>query len=299
MSVIGGLKIADVTQIVQLVTMIRAELCCITIVDALNIENEHLQIAFPCNRRVSLTQRASSAVAGIRKELLPCFRLLCIGCFKVLFRHIALATEFDFADTLGQLDAARQASEGCDIGGHILTNMAVTARRSLGQIGKTIVRTFVDKRQAQTVDFALHREGYIGVFSFHRIHKAADLIIGKHIKQRKHRYTVFNRNTENTLAANNLCRAVSGHELRMCRFDITNLVHHGIVFLIRYNRSILLIVGGTPFFGFGAEIIIMFLDGRNRHVVRHNILPHICIVLFFCEPPHLSLTAIDGEECAS
>ena len=44
MSVIGGLKTADVTQIVQLVTMIRAELCCITIVDALNIENENLQM---------------------------------------------------------------------------------------------------------------------------------------------------------------------------------------------------------------------------------------------------------------
>ena len=159
--------------------------------------------------------------------------------------------------------------------------MAVTARRSLGQIGKTIVRTFVDKRQAQTVDFALHREGHIGVFSFHRIHKAADLIIGKHIKQRKHRYTVFNRNTENTLAANNLCRAVSGHELRMCRFDITNLVHHGIVFLIRYNRSILLIVGGTPFFSLCAEAVVVFF-GRNRQIiVRHNILPHVCYFFVF------------------
>ena len=238
-----------------------AKLGSITIVHRLNIENEHLQVAFASNGGVCLTQRTGSTVAGIGEELLPCFCLLRVGCLKVLFGHVALPAQLNLVDAIRELNAVRQATEGGNIRRHIFTDMTITASRSLNQmrIGLRGLRTLIDQRQAQSVNFTFHGEGRVGIFGFHQIHEAANLVIGEHIEQREHRHAVFDRDTDNALAANDLCRTVGSHEIWMASFDVTNLVHHGIVLFVRNCRGILLIVGGAPSFCLGAEVCVVLL----------------------------------------
>ena len=179
MRVVGGLEITNIAQIVKLVAVRVSKLRGILpVIDTLHIENEHFQVPLLCDSRVRLTQRTGSAVTGIGEQLLPCCFLLGVGCFKVLFAHVALAAQFDFPDTVRHLDIDRDA-KNLDIVGNIFTDMSVAASGRLyePQFSVRTGRLSVHQRQAQTVNFALNREGGIRVFLHHGSRKIAYLVV--------------------------------------------------------------------------------------------------------------------------
>ena len=67
---------------------------------------------------------------------------------------------------------------------------------------------------------------------------------------------MFNRNTDDALAAYYLRGAVGCYKFRVLIFDFSNFAHHLIIFFVGDDRSILLIIRCAPALDFLAEFIV-------------------------------------------
>ena len=87
---------------------------------------------------------------------------------------------------------------------------------------------------------------------------------------------VLNRDTDNALSANDLRRTVGCYEIGMTSLDVANLVHHGIILLIRNRRGIVLVIGCAPRLDFGAKLSIASLGRvvviKHARHARENLL---------------------------
>ena len=115
------------------------------------------QYAAGRNAGILLAERPGGGIARVGKQFSAHFMLRSIKCGKILFSHVNFAANFEDGGHCAA-QHLRNIGNMRDIGGNILTHLAITPRRRAHQHA-----VLITQRARQPVDLVLRRHRYRGI----------------------------------------------------------------------------------------------------------------------------------------
>ena len=229
--------------------------------DALQIEHPDIQPACGGDSGILLPERARRRIARILERLLSGGLLLLGQPLKRRPRHIDLAAHLKQRRRVFQLQ--RNAPDRFEICGDILTDITVAARGTDRQDA-----VFVFQRHGKSVDFRLDRKDRICDVFADALHKGCNLLKREHVLEARHLYRMrdlFKFAGCHALYA--LCRGIRLQQVGKLRFQIAQLVHFHVVFVILGARRVQIII----FMRHAEKLFCQLPDTLCRFIMCHTV----------------------------
>ena len=208
-----------------------------------------------CDARIELAQRAGGGVARVGELFVPGRCLTLVEREELRLAHIDLAAHFgDIGRASGQRQ--RQAGDMADIGGDILADRAIAARRAGHQLA-----VFIAQAGRQSVDLGFGEQRHRLIVrqpqeAPYPADEIACLVVRKDIVEAEHRPAVRHlAKAGGDRCTNPPARAVLAHQMREQRFDGGIAAHQRIELGIADRRRIL---------GMVAPVVLGDLGGEQR-----------------------------------
>src|SRR6185312_4620009 len=207
---------------------------------------EEPQVAIGSNAGIELPQGTCGSIARIYKGLFVLFTLLPIQSLEIRFQHQYLTPDFqkcrNFGAPICHLQAKRNAANGFQVQGHILSDVAISTGGSRDKHAVLIAEAY-----GQTIEFRLYR--ILGVIDAEGLAHASIecfyLTLRECIAQGKHRGTMndlgkrFERRNTDALSG-----GIGRYELRMTLLELLQFAEQLVEVRIGNRRGVQLVITG-------------------------------------------------------